>query len=540
MAKLPRVTQKIFAGSASNNGKFGSLQAGAGVDTNDIALIQSLAAWGAGWNSAVVGSQQVPPLEEMQGIDYVITTQMVYMFQEGIVEYDAATNYFQNSIVKKAGTYQIWGSKIDNNLGNSLVAGANWQFLCDLSNPSSQIVWGGTAGGTANALTITATGATAVAGQVVIFMPASANTGAATIALNGGLTVAVTKGGANTLVPNDLVAAKVTMAVHDGTQWQIIDPPEFAHGADVASAATTVLDGTNGTVLFITGTTNISNVTLKEGRIRICIFSSGGSILAYAGGNVLLNTGGTNYTIAAGDVVIFIGLNSGAVRALIIPANGKSPIAPVTPKLNTTEIIASGNFTTSANITSTTKFSFRLVAGGAGGSGTASSQSGASGGAGETVDWTNVTGLAPSTSYAVTIGAAGSGGSSGANAGSNGGNTSIVIGSDTVTANGGVAASGFNGGLGGTGSHSGPSVGIVTASQGGGGGAGTAGNQTCGGLGMGGSSSQGGGAAAVYQAAGVNAGAYGAGGSGGNSASAAGAFAGGNGKSGLLIATWIE
>lgn len=53
-----------------------------------------------------------------------------------IVEYDAASTYDQFAIVKKIGTYELYGSKINGNTGNALpnaVDDANWLFLGDLS-----------------------------------------------------------------------------------------------------------------------------------------------------------------------------------------------------------------------------------------------------------------------------------------------------------------------------------------------------------------------------------------------------------------------
>jgi hypothetical protein len=132
MARIPRKTQKIFAGSASNNGQFGSAQTGAKLLTNDLATLQALAAFLTGWNDATISGQRLPTLEEMQALHYITTTQISYLFQEGIPAWDAGTNYFTNSIVKKAGTYELYGSIINDNLNNALpvqVDDANWEYL---------------------------------------------------------------------------------------------------------------------------------------------------------------------------------------------------------------------------------------------------------------------------------------------------------------------------------------------------------------------------------------------------------------------------
>lgn len=133
MARLPRKHQKIFAGSASNNGVFGSGQTNEKILSNDLDTLQSKAAFGTGWNDATLSSRQFPPLEEFQSLMYIATTQLAYLFQEGISEYSASATYYQKSIVKQTGTYQLYGSKTDNNTGNALINTTHWQPLIDLS-----------------------------------------------------------------------------------------------------------------------------------------------------------------------------------------------------------------------------------------------------------------------------------------------------------------------------------------------------------------------------------------------------------------------
>ena len=70
MARLPRKTQRIFAGNAVNNGQFGSAQLGTKVLSNDLETIQNLAAWVNGWNDATISGQRLPTLEEMQGLQH--------------------------------------------------------------------------------------------------------------------------------------------------------------------------------------------------------------------------------------------------------------------------------------------------------------------------------------------------------------------------------------------------------------------------------------------------------------------------------------
>jgi len=132
MAKLTRKHQKVFAGSATNNGQFGSAQTGAKVTSTDLDTLQNLAAFNTGWLDAVISGQKLPPLEEFQALDHIATRQIAYIFQEGIPEWNTSCEYHQNSIVKKTGTYELYGSLINTNTGNALPAAvdnANWKYL---------------------------------------------------------------------------------------------------------------------------------------------------------------------------------------------------------------------------------------------------------------------------------------------------------------------------------------------------------------------------------------------------------------------------
>jgi len=132
MARIPRVTQKIFAGSAVNNGVFGSGQDGTKVTTNDLATLMSKPAWLLGWAAAVLGGQKFPPLEELQSSLFVHSQQVAYLLQQGISEYDAGTTYFIGNICVKAGTTELYSSLTDNNTGNALSDASKWKALVDL------------------------------------------------------------------------------------------------------------------------------------------------------------------------------------------------------------------------------------------------------------------------------------------------------------------------------------------------------------------------------------------------------------------------
>ena len=117
MARLSRVTSKLFAENATEVGQFGSLNAGTKVTTTDIATIQGLQAWGDGWQAATLGDNCYPTLQERNGLDKVQSYMINYLYQEGIPEWDNGTTYYTGSIVKLInGTdVQLYQSLVDNN-----------------------------------------------------------------------------------------------------------------------------------------------------------------------------------------------------------------------------------------------------------------------------------------------------------------------------------------------------------------------------------------------------------------------------------------
>ena len=133
MPRLARKNIKVFAGSATNNGVFGSLQANNPTITSDVEQLQSLSAWGKGWNAATETSEELPPLEEIQGVEYVTTYQQAYIMQEGIPEWAATVTYYKGCLAKEVTStgFRIYNSLTDNNTGNLLSDTSNWKKVID-------------------------------------------------------------------------------------------------------------------------------------------------------------------------------------------------------------------------------------------------------------------------------------------------------------------------------------------------------------------------------------------------------------------------
>jgi hypothetical protein len=136
-------------------------------------------------------------------------------------------------------------------------------------NAAEAYWWGGTAGGTANALTLSIGGAPGsyAAGQRYAFVVASNNTGAATLNVNGLAAVSIRRPDGSTLAAGDLVAGNLVAVTYDGTNfrlaWSWTPPPNTAFTTDVSVSKTDpalILNkAASGQVARVFGRTNGSN-----------------------------------------------------------------------------------------------------------------------------------------------------------------------------------------------------------------------------------------------------------------------------------------
>ena len=102
---LDRKYQKIFGKNAQSTdlGVVGSKMAGSPQYSTDIETLQSLTNWETGLR-AQVSNSDAPYLQDQNSILYVITSQLAYLFQSGIAEWNSQTEYFSGrSVVLKSG-----------------------------------------------------------------------------------------------------------------------------------------------------------------------------------------------------------------------------------------------------------------------------------------------------------------------------------------------------------------------------------------------------------------------------------------------------
>lgn len=77
--------------------------------------------------------------------------------------------------------------------------------------------------GSANAYAVALSPApTLVAGSAVLFKAVHANTGASTLAVNGGSAIAIVKAGATPLAGAEISAGQIALVIYDGTSFQLI------------------------------------------------------------------------------------------------------------------------------------------------------------------------------------------------------------------------------------------------------------------------------------------------------------------------------
>src|SRR5690349_18727999 len=100
MAGLARKFLKIFGvDNPSRIGVFGSLAEGSPTTSVNPETIQSLDAYSDGWGAAVDPLGGTPAEQDFNGLDYLLTYQLAYLFEKGIGEWNSQTTYFIGSFV---------------------------------------------------------------------------------------------------------------------------------------------------------------------------------------------------------------------------------------------------------------------------------------------------------------------------------------------------------------------------------------------------------------------------------------------------------
>jgi hypothetical protein len=205
-------------------------------------------------------------------------------------------------------------------------------------------LWGNTAGGTANAATISLNPPLAAyaAGQAFRFQTgAAANTNAVTLNVNSLGAVAVNKGdGTTALAAGDLPASAIVTVTHDGTRFRLVDP------APLGDLSVTTAKIADSAVTFA----KIQNITTSRVLGRVTAGSGVTEEIPLGNAAAALSLGinrGTEQATTSGTAVDFTGIPAGVRRITIafnaVSSNGTS---------GRVVQIGSGSFVTSGYVSS--------------------------------------------------------------------------------------------------------------------------------------------------------------------------------------------
>lgn len=139
MAKIERKTQKIFASntSADQITAFGTAKTTSPEFTTDVAEIQTNT-FLQGWSQSLV-SDLAPFMQDSNGLWYMATKQLAYLFQEGIAEWDAETEYSIGSLVKTVSnnTCNFYQSIKNSNINNAVTDTSYWKEVFNVTSTYS-------------------------------------------------------------------------------------------------------------------------------------------------------------------------------------------------------------------------------------------------------------------------------------------------------------------------------------------------------------------------------------------------------------------
>jgi hypothetical protein len=195
MARLIQKRTKIFAsvGATGVLSEFGSYAESDPTYSENIDDLQSRDAWNDGFSSAV-DVNNCPMIQDLNTLFYVLTSQLVYLAEEGISEWDSAKTYYIGSFIKESDG-RVFMSVADDNLNNALSDTTKWKLVLENrvispeDNYSVAYDIHAVFANKATAITITVpTPSEANKGREIVIK--NINSGTCSIVVNGGSTIA--------------------------------------------------------------------------------------------------------------------------------------------------------------------------------------------------------------------------------------------------------------------------------------------------------------------------------------------------------------
>lgn len=119
MPKLERAYQPVFGNQGNNDefAVFGTMKSGTPVYSKTVPTLFQSPAFLQGWQNAVA-ADKAPFLEEMNGLFYALSSQLAYLFQQGLPEWDPDTTYYANTSFCQVNGV-VYKSLTDENIGNN-------------------------------------------------------------------------------------------------------------------------------------------------------------------------------------------------------------------------------------------------------------------------------------------------------------------------------------------------------------------------------------------------------------------------------------
>lgn len=140
MAEIERKAQKVFGGNLSPAGNiavYGSKLAGTVAYSKNLDVIQNNS-----WLVGLLGSvspSKAPYLQDLNAIFYVITTQLAYIFQAGVPEWNSETEYFANKSIVRYGDKVYIAISNNTNVNPESEGNTSWKNFLSWGDISGDI-----------------------------------------------------------------------------------------------------------------------------------------------------------------------------------------------------------------------------------------------------------------------------------------------------------------------------------------------------------------------------------------------------------------